>query len=207
MNGYAMLRALPDRCARLAFFDPQYRSNLDAMKYGNEGAGREKKRAALPPMSERTIALFVEQLERTLKPSGYAVMWIDKFILGEGRQRDFLVYAPNLSIVDIGHWNKLRPGMGRRLRCYSEYALILQKSPIRAKGTWNDHRIPDTWPEQSDRSLHAHSKPHQLIERIIRSTTKRGDLVLDPCAGSYGVLEACKLSGRDFIGCDLLPAA
>ena len=33
-----LLRSLPDACARLAFFDPQHRENLDKLKYGNEGA-------------------------------------------------------------------------------------------------------------------------------------------------------------------------
>jgi DNA modification methylase len=42
-----------------------------------------------------------------------------------------------------------------------------------------------------------------LIERLIRATTKAGDLVVDPCAGSYVVLEACRVSGRQFVGCDL----
>jgi site-specific DNA-methyltransferase (adenine-specific) len=73
-----------------------------------------------------------------------------------------------------------------------------------AAGAWTDHGINDCWPESSDRRIHAHTKPHVLTERLIRAATRRGDVVIDPCAGGYGVLEACRASGREFVGGDLL---
>lgn len=203
MSGHALLRALPSRTASAAFLDPQYRAILDKMGYGNEGKNREKARAALPAMSERTIAHYVEEIERVLKPSGHLFLWVDKFIVAEARHLSFFRYS-SLARVDLICWNKLRPGMGRRARCRSEYLVVAQKPPTRAAGVWTDHRIDDCWPEQSDRSLHPHAKPHQLTERLIRAVTKRGDLVVDPCSGSYGVLDACRLSGRRFVGCDLV---
>lgn len=203
MSGYAMLGSLPAGCAKLAFFDPQYRGVLDAMAYGNEGV-RQKARAGLPAMNDRTIALFVEEIERVLAGSGHMVLWIDKFALGTGGHLRYFAYAPHLKVVDLIHWNKVRIGMGRRARCRSEYAIVAQKLPIRAKGCWTDHRLEDAWIEHADRAVHAHAKPYQLTERLIRATTKRGDLVVDPCAGGYGVLDACKASGRQFVGCDLI---
>lgn len=203
MSGYTLLRALPDRSASLAVFDPQYRAILDKMGYGNEGKNRERDRAALTAMTEKTIAHYIEEIERVLKPSAHLLLWVDKFIVAEGRHLSFFRYS-NLARVDLICWNKMRPGMGRRARCRSEYLVVAQKLPTRAAGVWTDHRIDDCWPEQSDRSLHPHAKPHQLTERLIRAVTKRKDLVVDPCAGSYGVLEACRLSGREFVGCDLI---
>lgn len=204
MDGLVLLKHLQAGYARLAFFDPQYRHNLDHMKYGNEGNGREQARAALPQMPDGMIREFVAQIDRVLAPSGHLCLWVDKFILAEGKHREFLKAAPNMQIVDLVCWNKIRPGMGRRFRCWSEYMVVVQKRPLRAKDIWLDHSMPDCWPEQSDRSEHPHSKPHQLTERIIRAVTNRGDVVIDPCAGSYGVLDACMLSGRKFIGCDLI---
>jgi site-specific DNA-methyltransferase (adenine-specific) len=201
MSGYALLRTLADGCAALAFLDPQYRGLLDKQKYGNRE--RMKARHELPQMDERTIALFVEQIERALRPGGHLMLWIDKFSLGSGTHLRYLAYAERLRVVDLIHWNKLRFGMGRRGRCCSEYLVVLQKEPTRAKGVWTDNRIPDTWPEASDRGRHPHAKPHQLVERLIRAVTRKGDLVVDPCAGGYGVLDACILSGREFAGCDL----
>lgn len=42
-----------------------------------------------------------------------------------------------------------------------------------------------------------------MIFMIICATTREGDYVLDPAAGSYSVLEACKLTNRNFLGCDI----
>lgn len=32
---------------------------------------------------------------------------------------------------------------------------------------------------------------------------QEGELVVDPCAGSFVVLDACQQTGRNFLGCDL----
>lgn len=202
MNGYDLLRTLGDEEAALVFCDPQYRAVLDKMAYGNEGH-RQTGRSLLPQMDEPQIARFVRQIERVLKPSRYLMLWVDKFALGEARHLAILRSAPDLQVVDLICWNKLRPGMGRRARCQSEYLVVAQKPPIKAKATWRDRSIWDCWPEMADRSAHPHAKPHMLTERLIRATTNRGELVVDPCAGGYGVLEACKLSGREFLGCDV----
>lgn len=202
MNGVGFLRSLRDEEAKLAFFDPQYRGVLDQLAFGNEGE-RQKERAKLPQMSDDDIAYFIEQIERILKPSGHLMLWLDKFSIGSGHHLRYFHRTARFQIVDLIHWNKLKFGMGRRARCCSEYLLIVQKRPIIAKGAWNDHSIMDTWTEASNPEIHPHAKPFVLTERLIRSTTKRGDLVIDPAAGGYGVLEACRRSGRDFSGCDL----
>lgn len=198
MGAATMLAEVPDRSATLAFFDPQYRGVLDKMKFGNEGA-RQKGRALLPQMGYAAIRAIAGELARVLKPSGNLCLWVDKFTVAEGHHRGWLGET-GLKVVELIHWNKGRMGMGRRARCRSEYLVIAQKPPTRA---WRDHGIEDTWLEQSDRSGHPHAKPLALQQRLIREMTKRGDLVVDPCAGGYGVLEACRATGRQFMGCDI----
>lgn len=202
MNGIELLAELPNRVASMAFFDPQYRDVLDKQNYGNEGS-RQKGRAALPSMTGDDIAFFVEELSRVLKPSGHLMLWMDKFCMASGSYRRWIRRTPELAVVDMISWNKLRIGMGRRSRCMTEFLVVLQKTPIRAKGVWTDHSVPDCWPEYSDRAVHTHAKPYVLTERLIRAATKRGDLVVDPAAGGFGVLDACIASGRVFVGCDL----
>jgi site-specific DNA-methyltransferase (adenine-specific) len=204
MGGMGLLRSLRAGEAKAVFFDPQYRGILDAMRYGNEGASRERARAKLPQMTDAAIAAFCSEIERVLARSGHLFLWIDKFALGTGRHLHHLGIAPELVVVDVIHWNKIRPGMGRRARCASEYLIVAQKKPTKANGCWTDHRILDSWIECADRSLHPHAKPYRLLERLVRAVTKRGDLVVDPCAGSYLVLDACRASGREFVGCDLI---
>jgi site-specific DNA-methyltransferase (adenine-specific) len=82
--------------------------------------------------------------------------------------------------------------------------VILQKRPIRAKGVWTAHNIPDVWYEATVTSAHPHSKPEKLQEALICAVTKENDLVLDPAMGGGSVLTACEKSGRNFIGCDIL---
>jgi site-specific DNA-methyltransferase (adenine-specific) len=201
MDGVRLLGSLRAGEAALAFLDPQYRGVLDHLNLGNEGA-RQVARAKLPQMSDDEIAFFIEELERALRPSGHLMLWIDKFSIGSGHHLRYFVRT-GLRIVDVIHWNKLFFGMGKRARCVSEYLLITQKAPAVAKNVWTDNSIRDSWTEASDRGSHPHAKPVALIERLIRATTKAGDLVVDPCAGSYVVLEACRVSGRQFVGCDL----
>jgi len=202
MNGIDLLAALPDKIATLVFLDPQYRTILDELKFGNEGA-RQKGRTALPSMSDSDITYFVSEAARVLHPSGHLALWMDKFSLVEGIFRGWIRRAPSLAVVDMLVWNKLRIGMGRRSRVQTEYVVICQKAPQRAAGAWTDRGIPDCWGEHHDREVHPHCKPFRLTERLIRAMTERDDLVVDPCAGGYGVLEACQQSGRIFLGCDL----
>ena len=202
MSGFQLLQALPYHSAKLTFFDPQYRAVMDNLSYGNEGA-RQKARANLRQQTDHEIALFVQEIERVLKPSGHLMMWTDKFSIGSGHHLSYFRFAPTLKIVDLIAWNSLRFGMGSRTRGATEYLVVAQKEPLRAKGVWGDQSIRDCWSESSDRDLHPHAKPFKLIETLIRATTGRGDLVVDPCAGSYIVLEACRVSGREFAGCDI----
>ena len=51
---------------------------------------------------------------------------------------------------------------------------------------------------------HPTIKPVKLVEKIIRNSTKEGDLVLDPFMGSGTTGVACVHTKRKFIGCEIL---
>ena len=93
--------------------------------------------------------------------------------------------------------------MGYRTRRRGDYLLVLQKPPLRAKGTWHDHSIPSRWPEKVDRKIHPHAKPAGLIAKLIGAVTAPGDLVVDPAAGSFVVMRVANEMGRRFVGCDI----
>ncbi len=199
-DGLALLGTLQDGSIATSFFDPQYRGVLDKMKYGNEGKSRGKARCSLTQMDENTIISFIKEISRVLKPSGHLFLWVDKFHLCQGIQE--WLKGTDLNLVDMIVWDKGRIGMGYRTRRKSEYLIVLQKSPVRAKGCWKDHAIPDVWEEKAEK-VHPHSKPINLQTRLISATTDKGDIVLDPAAGGYSVLEACKAAMVDFIGGDI----
>jgi len=77
-----------------------------------------------------------------------------------------------------------------------------------AKGfTWNDDgtRHPrsvlrfDSVGRGSERG-HPTQKPLELLRWLVRSYTRRGGLVCDPCFGSGTTAEACAIEGRRFLG-------
>ena len=55
----------------------------------------------------------------------------------------------------------------------------------------------------SSKRNHPHQKPRGLIKALVEATTEPGELVVDPCAGSFMVLEVCQETQRNFLGCDL----
>lgn len=200
IDGLELMRGIKDEVISTAFFDPQYRGILDKMKYGNEGKNRGKARSELQQMSEETIIAFIQELNRVIKPQGHLFLWVDKFHLCQGVLSWFI--DTDLNLVDMITWDKGKIGMGYRTRRKSEYLIILQKSPVRAKDVWTDHSIPDVWEEKTEK-IHAHSKPIELQKRLIEAVTKEGEYVLDPAAGGYSVMIACEQSNRNFIGGDI----
>ena len=201
MNGLDLLDLLYKESIKVVFFDPQYRGVLDKLCYGNEGKGRGKDRSALPQMSQEIIFEFLAKIELVLKPNGYLFLWLDKFHLFE--VKSWIENYQSLEIVDMIVWNKMKIGMGYRTRRKSEYLVIIQRYPRKAKSTWTLHNIPDVWDEKILDKNHTHAKPIELQKQLILATTNENDLVLDPASGGYSVFRACKETGRNFIGCDL----
>lgn len=204
MDGLKLLVKLKDNSIPLVFFDPQYRTILDRQGYGNEGKGRGQARAELPQMDEKKIRAFLKEIERVLIPSGHLMLWVDKYILCNGV--NLFLEGSGLQLVDMITWNKGRMGMGYRTRRFSEYLVVLQKLPVRAKGVWRIHDIPDVWDEKienGDRN-HTHAKPVGLQRTLIKAVTNQGDVIIDPSAGGYSVLRAANEVGRHFLGCDIL---
>ncbi len=212
-NGLDLLSSLNDETISASYFDPQYRGIMEKLDYGNEGA-RQSGRAQLEQMSESLIEDFIEEISRVLKPSAYLFLWVDKFILCEGSHKNwFEGYSSKIhenklkmNLVDMITWNKESFGMGYRTRKTSEYLLIYQKSPKMIK-SWTNKSIRDMWSEKIEhpRMGHPHKKPIGLIKTLIESVTKERDLILDPCAGSFSVLDVCRDINRTFIGCDINP--
>ena len=196
-----LLESLPAGCSPLVFFDPQHRTALDKLQYGNEGVERQRAHAALPAMTESYIDTCCRASMRVLRPSGYFMRWVDAFGLCTGVH--LRTVDETCQCVDLIAWDSLRQGMGYRSRRRGDYLLVCQKRPLAAKSTWRDHAIPDRWPEKVNRKIHPHLKPVGLIARLIGATTNPGDLVVDPAAGSFAVMRAAHELGREFIGCDL----
>ena len=201
LEGSEFLALLPPAKVPVAFLDPQYRGLLDKMSYGNEGRSRNKGRSSLRQMDDEKIASFVRGIDRALMPSGHLFLWMDKFHLCTGFSH--WLADTKLAVVDLVTWDKGRIGMGYRTRRKSEHVVVLQKTPRRAKGVWKIHNIPDVWDETVPRDAVTHRKPVELQGALLAAVTNPGDVVIDPAAGSFSVLEACQQRNRVFLGCDI----
>ena len=204
LDGLELLSYLNNSYIAVTFFDPQYRGVLDKLKYGNEGVSRGKARSSLPQMDEDMIMKFIREINRVLKASGHLFLWVDKFHLCQGVSGWF--NGTELNLVDMIVWDKGKIGMGYRTRRKSEYLIVFQKSPVKAKACWTDHSISDVWQEKlkASEKIHTHAKPIELQKRLIAATTHENDFVLDPAAGSFSVLTACEALKINFIGCDFI---
>jgi hypothetical protein len=75
--------------------------------------------------------------------------------------------------------------------------LVYSKGPWVPREPWRDVlRAP------KEKTLHPWQQPIQEAERLVSNFSNPGDLVIDPCGGSFTVAEACLRLGRDCISCD-----
>lgn len=201
IDSIELLKIIPNNHIKCTFYDPQYRGILDKLSYGNEG-DRQIDRSILSQMDDEYITNSINLINNILLPSGYLFLWIDKFHLCENSVKHW-AKDTDLSIVDLIVWNKMKMGMGYRSRRISEYLMVLQKKPTKAKATWKNHAIPDVYNEKIINKIHPHQKPKELQEKLLLSVTEENDVVLDPCAGSFTIMDICINNNRNFLGTDI----
>ena len=84
-------------------------------------------------------------------------------------------------------------------RVYTYY----DDDPVAPTDVWND--LSHLQQKDPERTGYDTQKPLSLLERIVKCGSRRGEIVLDPFAGSSTTLEAARRNGRDFIGIDRCP--
>jgi site-specific DNA-methyltransferase (adenine-specific) len=197
-NGEALelLTNLETNSVSLVFLDPQYEpvKNVLSVNY------------PLYSQSDYQILRILEQIERVLKPSSFCLLWVNKTLLGNDRIPLWLLKTPSLKIVDFLVWHKKNTlGLGSWLRSNAEFCFLVQKYPQSGK-LFKNRSFGNVWEEAvlpPSKRKHPHQKPRELVKALIEATTEKGDLIIDPCAGSFIVLEVCRELKREFLGCDL----
>lgn len=74
---------------------------------------------------------------------------------------------------------------------------------VYSKGYWvqRDH-WSDVLRASKEKTMHPWQQPIAEAEQLVSSFSRSGDLVIDPCAGSFTVAEACLRLGRRCVSCD-----
>lgn len=89
---------------------------------------------------------------------------------------------------------------------YKQTELVLFFRKGKAKPI-NDYTSRDnihvTMPKQSSGKLHITQKPYDFIEKLVYNSSKEGEVVLDPFAGSGTTLLAAQNLGRLFVGFEI----
>lgn len=65
--------------------------------------------------------------------------------------------------------------------------------------------VPTLTNGMREKTLHPTQKPLELVRRLVGAATRRGDLVVDPFAGSGTTFVACEALGRRWLGCEIDP--
>jgi len=191
-----LLTNLENNSVSLVFLDPQYEPVRQVLRTDYP----------LYSQSDYQILRILGQIERTLKPSAFCLLWVNKTLLGNDRVPLWLLKTPSLKIVDCLVWHKKNYlGLGNWLRSNAEFCFLIQKSPQTGK-VFKNRSFGNVWEENivpPGKRQHPHQKPKELLKALIEATTNEGELIVDPCAGSFVVLEICQELNRKFLGCDL----
>jgi DNA modification methylase len=207
-DGLELLKSLKSEVVQLVIFDPQYRS-------AKETTDRNYHFGGAPPNSEqddRQIKEFCYRIFRVLKQGGYLLLWINQGILLNGRYRTWLpsdLITKTVLIWIKGNKTQLLRSLGMTNVHFvrsEEYCLVIRKNPF--ESPYIKKRISNIFnhfeQNSTNRKVHnVHVKPYKMIKAVIKQLTNKGDLVIDPCAGSFVSLIACQKLKRDFLGTDL----
>ncbi len=123
--------------------------------------------------------------------------------------------APNLACRSFTHstetiiWARKQITAKKKGKHYFNYTLMKQENGNKQmKDVWVFEEEPEIWnipttpKREKKEGYHPTQKPIQLLERIILSSTKENDLVLDPFNGSGTTGIVCKKLNRRYIGID-----
>lgn len=212
---------LGDETADVVATDPPY--NVPIQGHAG-GKGKHKHREfaeATGELSDEAFEAWLEEfvtvVSQHLRKGGLLYCFMDwrslDLVVRVGRK----VLGP---LLNIGVWVKTNAGMGSFYRSQHECCAIIRhrsekhRNNIELGRHGRNRSNVWTYPGQSAMSksrdetlaLHPTVKPTALIADILKDCTKRGDLVLDPFAGSGTVFLAAERTGRVARGIELDPA-
>jgi len=168
---------------------------------------------------------WLEACRRVLKPSG--TLWVSG-TYHSIYQCGHAIQSLGYHILNDVTWFKpnASPNLSCRFFTASHETLIWARKDKKAKhtfnyslmkeGEWNgdfikkpNMQMRSVWavgtpkPDEKKFGKHPTQKPLELLKRIVLASTNKGDIVLDPFAGSSTTGIAAVSNGRKFVGVDL----
>jgi modification methylase len=224
------LKALPDKCVDLVFADPPYNLQLggDLLRPDNskvDAVDDHWDQFASFAAYDAFTRDWLKECRRVLKDNGS--LWV----IGSYHN----IFRVGVAVQDLGFWilndviwRKSNPmpnfkgtrftnahetliwaakGRGPKRYTFNYDAMKMANDELQMRSDWTlalctgEERIKD----EMGQKAHPTQKPEALLHRVILSSSKPGDLVLDPFFGVGTTGAAAKRLGRRFIGLEREP--
>jgi modification methylase len=224
------LRALPDRSVDLVFADPPYNLQLggDLLRPDNskvDAVDDHWDQFASFEVYDSFTRQWLTECRRVLKDNGS--LWV----IGSYHN----IFRVGVAVQDLGFWilndviwRKSNPmpnfkgtrftnahetliwaakGQGAKRYTFNYDAMKMANDELQMRSDWTlalctgEERIKDA----AGLKAHPTQKPEALLHRVILSSSKPGDLILDPFFGVGTTGAAAKRLGRRFIGLEREP--
>lgn len=227
INGDSLeeLKKIPDKSVDLIFADPPYNMQLknDLYRPNNtkvDGVNDDWDKFDSFQDYDNFCIKWLTECYRILKDTG--TIWV----IGSYHN----IFRVGNIMLNLGYWilndviwyktNPMPNFLGTRFTNATETLLWCSKGELYKKYTFN-HKImkkynggtqmTSVWKigicignerikGEDGRKVHSTQKPEELLKRIILSTTKQGDLILDPFFGTGTTGAVAKKLNRNFIG-------
>jgi len=224
-DSYTELAKFPDNAVDLIFADPPYNMQLEnALFRPNntkvDGVDDAWDKFASFAEYDAFCTAWLTECRRVLKDTG--TIWV----IGSYHN----IFRVGALMLDLGFWilndvtwyktNPMPNFLGRRFTNATETLLWCAKGKECKKYTFNhklmkkyngDKQMTSVWQMglcigeerlkgADGKKAHSTQKPEELLKRVILSTTKQGDVVLDPFFGTGTTGAVAKKLKRHFIG-------
>jgi adenine-specific DNA-methyltransferase len=187
----AVMQEMPDASVDCVVTDPPYLANYTS----RDGRGFRNDN----PNDTSWLGPTYREIFRVLKPDRFCVSFY-----GFPKAEAFLAAWRQAGFDPIGHlvWVKPYASSEKFVRYFHEQAYLLAKGRPRKPRL----RLPDVleW-RYTGNELHPSQKPVMAILPLIMAYSEKGDIVLDPFAGSGTTAVAAQELGRRYIGIELDP--
>lgn len=186
-----VMKEMPNASVDCAITDPPYLVNYRS----SDGRGYQND----DPQDAGWLTPAFAEIYRVLKPDSFLVSFY-----GFTKADAFLAAWRQAGFDPIGHlvWIKPYASKEKFVRYYHEQAYLLAKGRPRKPRL----RLPDVleW-RYTGNEIHPTQKPVMAILPLIMAYSEKGDIVLDPFAGSGTTAVASQELGRRYIGIELDP--
>ena len=228
-NCLDVLKSLPDNYVDMVFADPPY--FLSNGGFTVHAGKRVKVNKGIWDKSNGVIQDFIfhqkwiQEVKRVLKKNG--TIWISG-TYHSIYQCGYILQLEDYKILNDISWFKpnASPNLSCRMFTASHETLIWARKDKKSKhyfdynsmknDDWSEDNLKkpglqmrSVWsikpPKKDEKTFGKHptQKPVELLKRIIKASTKDGDIILDPFAGSSTTGVAAQIiGGRKFIGID-----